>query len=523
MRNYKKTSILLALCLAFTVLCAVCLIACNSLAPDIISFTPKATSYVSVDINPSIELVLDQHDEVMSVTGANEDARVLLFREDGIVGAKVSVAIENIASLAVDYGYLKEENSTIDLCVVSSSDDKQNKLFKSISDSFAKGVQEQNKSLSVSIANGISLSLGTELAKLKSQYSTDKNIQSLSVGNFKLVKRAMESDPSQNYEALAGKSTEELLSIASVLQNNADATYGDAYKKQVDKAKLVYNNTVQTLEGTFYVKHFVTNALDAYSNANYTEAKANLAKMSSAIKYTATNAYLLSLTYYQTRFASYLANPIYTVSQIVISEIADDLGVSTDEFKKAVDATPEKNSVKISKSALAFFVDKLYRNASEQERTRLASVYENICNKYLVTADKDEDDMQFSIDDVNKRILAIKTTLSTPQITLMLNLAGLDIDNILGQCKPENVDYDDYSDIDGEIASLNDFVQSAKNEMALTEEDEAKIKEEFSSAKSAFDDALQLFNKAKEKAVDDAIKYILSIKESRKDGSKNRV
>lgn len=59
--------------------------------------------------------------------------------------------------------------------------------------------------------------------------------------------------------------------------------------------------------------------------------------------------------------------------------------------------------------------------------------------------------------------------------------------------------------------------------MALTEEDEAKIKEEFSSAKSAFDDALQLFNKAKEKAVNDAIDYILSIKESRKDGSKNRV
>lgn len=521
MRNYKKTSILLALCLAFTVLCAVCLIACNSLTTNTVSFTPKATSYVSVDVNPSIELVLDQNDEVMSVTGANEDARVLLFREDGIVGAKVNVAIENIASLAVEYGYLTADNATVDVCVVSSSDDKQSDLFKSISDSFIKGAQEQNKSLCVSIANEISLSLNTELAKLKSQYMTDVNIQDLSVGNFKLIKRAIEANPSLSYSDLAGKNTEELLSIATLLQNNADAMYGDAYKKQVDKAKLVYNNTVQTLEGTFYVKHFATNALGAYLDANYTVAMANLAKMSSAIKYTTANAYLTSLTYYQTRFVSCLANPTYTVSQDIISEIATDLGVSADEFEKAISATPTTAGVQISKNDFEFFVDKLYRNASAQEKAQLASVYTNICNEYLVTADKDEDDLQFSIDDVEKRILTIKATLATPQMTLMLNLAGFDIDDVLSQCKPQDVDYDDYSGIEKAIASLKDLAQSAKDEMSLTEDDEAQVKEDFASVQSTLDDALQIFNKAKEKAVNDASEYILSIKENRKDGNKN--
>ncbi len=521
MRNYKKTSILLALCLAFTVLCAVCLIACNSLTPNTVSFTPKATSYVSVDVNPSIELVLDQNDEVMSVTGANEDARVLLFREDGIVGAKVNVAIENIASLAVEYGYLTADNATVDVCVVSSSDDKQSNLFKSISDSFIKGAQDQNKSLCVSIANEISLSLNTELAKLKSQYSTDNNIQSLSAGDFKLVKRAMQSAPSLTYEELAGKSTEELLSIASILQNNADATYGDAYKKQVNKAKLVYNNTVQTLEGTLYVKHFATNALGAYLDKNYTEAMANLAKTSSAIKYTVANAYLTSLTYYQSSLISCLANPTYTVSQDGISEIATALGLSEDDFEKAISASTTKDGVQISENDLEFFVDKLYRNASAQEKARLASVYENICNVYLATADKDEDDLQFSIDDVEKRILTIKATLATPQMTLMLNLVGFDIDDVLSQCKPENVDYDDYSSIEKAIASLKDLAQSAKDEMALSEEDEAQVKEDFASVQSALDDALQIFNKAKEKAVNDASEYILSIKENRKDGNKN--
>lgn len=517
MRSYKKTIILLALCLAITLLCAVCMIACNSIPQNTISFTPKATSYVSVDVNPSIELILDQNDEVMSATGANEDARVLLFREDGIVGAKVNVAIENIASLAVEYGYLKEENSTVDVCVASSSDNKQNALFKSVSDAFKKGVQAQNNALSVSIENEIGLSLGAELAKLKSQYSSNKSIQDLSVGEFKLIKRAAEVNPSLSYADLAGKNTEELILLSSILQNAADATYGDGYKKQVDKAKLVYNNTVQTLEGTFYVKHFATDALAAY-RTNLSDAMANLEKASSAIKYTAANAYLLSLTYYQTSFARYLANPTYTVSQSEISEIADCLGVSTDEFKKAVDATPTKNSVKISKDNLAFYVDKLYRNASEQQKAEIANAYESICVKYLANADKDDEDLQFSTDDVDKRILSIKATIASPQMTLMLNLAGFDIDEILSQCKPQNVDYDDYSSIEKTIAALKNSAQSAKDEMALTEKDEAQIKEDFASVQSTLDDALQIFNKAKEKAANDAIEYILSIKQSRKDG-----
>lgn len=518
MRNHKNFTILSALCLAITLLCAVCFVACDSHTPSTISPTPKATTYVSVDVNPSIELVLDQNDEVMSATGANEDARALLFREDGIVGTKVSVAIENIASLAVEYGYLKEDNSAVDVCVVSSSVDKQYALFKSISDAFVKGAHNENKTLSVSIANEISLSLKTELAKLKSQYSSNKNIQDLSVGDFKLIKRAIEANPSFTYADLAGKNTEELIALSSILRNGAEAMYGDSYKKQIDKAKLVYNNTVQTLEGTFYIKHFAFSALDAYIDKDYPSAMAGLAKTTSAVKYTAANAYLLSLTYYQTSFANYFANPTYTVSQDGISEIAGELGVSANEFEENVGATATKDGVKISKAELTFFVDRLYRNASEQQKAHLASAYDNICDKYFASADKDDEDLQFSIDDVDKRILAIKTALASPQLTLMLSFKGFDIDDILSQCKPQNVNYDDYSSIEKAISSLKELAQSAKDEMSLTEEDEAQVKEDFASVQSTLNDALQIFNKAKEKAVDDAIEHILSIKQSRKDG-----
>ena len=110
MRKRITQTICLALCLLTTVLSAVVLIACNSVytnAPG----TPepqKATSFVCVDVNPSVELVLDQNDVVMSACGANTDGKALLFEEDGIVGADLDVAIGNVAALSVKYGYISD-------------------------------------------------------------------------------------------------------------------------------------------------------------------------------------------------------------------------------------------------------------------------------------------------------------------------------------------------------------------------------------------------------------------------------
>ena len=42
----------------------------------------KAESFVSIDVNPSISLVLDEDDKVLSVIAENEDAQVLVYEEN---------------------------------------------------------------------------------------------------------------------------------------------------------------------------------------------------------------------------------------------------------------------------------------------------------------------------------------------------------------------------------------------------------------------------------------------------------
>ena len=91
------------------------LAACNSDNTE-----AEAASFVSLDINPSIELTLDKNNKVLSVYGGNEDGQVLLYKEEDFIGVDVETAVEKITSLAVKYGYLDENNKVVETSVTSA-------------------------------------------------------------------------------------------------------------------------------------------------------------------------------------------------------------------------------------------------------------------------------------------------------------------------------------------------------------------------------------------------------------------
>ena len=66
----------------------------------------KGVTFVAIDINPSVELLLDKNDTVVSVYAANEDAEIMLYNSDGILGESIDDAAVRLAELA-------EESRTI--------------------------------------------------------------------------------------------------------------------------------------------------------------------------------------------------------------------------------------------------------------------------------------------------------------------------------------------------------------------------------------------------------------------------
>ena len=173
-----------------TVFLAVSLCACHITTDS--PQTPqaqKATSFVYIDVNPPLELVLDQNNVVMSATGANKDGKILLFEENGIVDAELDVAVSNIASLALKYGYV-EDGSNVNVEVSSST--KQNGIFKRIGDKFSAALKKADPQINVSFSTACDYVLQSELEKLKAD-NPDTKIQNLDVATYRAVKKAMQN------------------------------------------------------------------------------------------------------------------------------------------------------------------------------------------------------------------------------------------------------------------------------------------------------------------------------------------
>lgn len=77
-----------------------------------------ATTIVTVDINPSIKISLDEEDQVISVKAMNKDAETLNY--DHIVGMNVGEAIEAIVLQAKAAGYIDEDDLEDDYVLITT-------------------------------------------------------------------------------------------------------------------------------------------------------------------------------------------------------------------------------------------------------------------------------------------------------------------------------------------------------------------------------------------------------------------
>ena len=64
-----------------------------------------STSYVSVEINPGVEIVVDGNGEVLSANGTNDDGKALIF-DVKFEGKSIEEVIEIIMAEAEECGYL---------------------------------------------------------------------------------------------------------------------------------------------------------------------------------------------------------------------------------------------------------------------------------------------------------------------------------------------------------------------------------------------------------------------------------
>lgn len=117
----------LALCLCLLISMALPLASCKKSEP-----TPPEGTYtrMTVDINPSVEFMVDDQNKVVSVTALNDDGSILIAGE-AFVGKTPEEATQLVVSLATDAGYLvkgkihvenTDESQKVEISVSGNSD-----------------------------------------------------------------------------------------------------------------------------------------------------------------------------------------------------------------------------------------------------------------------------------------------------------------------------------------------------------------------------------------------------------------
>lgn len=486
---------ILAVALAATMIGSACaLIGCSD----------EKQAYVSLDINPSIELVVDKDGKVVSVRGENEDGQVLLYNEVGIKGEKIDDAIAKITSLAVQYGYLGEDNKVVDTIVTSGNNGFAENILNRVNTTLVATAEASG--ITVTTDGEGAYSLLRRLEEFKKQYPNDQAIQSISVSKFKLALSVSETGEISLDAAVKlddGELIKRLTSATEELESYATT----AYIQAKNQAFAIYDQAVEVEKATVYfgacaIKG-VTKPSAIYNAALY-------------------NAYLvmakgLGVTANAMTVAATVAN--YPLNEAAVSAAATALGLSS------VDALKNSNG-EITVNSIEAYADKLFKNspageALEEMKTELSAALaglESSAKQAVSTIyETYESEINSAITKAQSIINNIKTgvLLALPESAKAdFNTAMEDFNRLVTSLKTlvsGGVTVDKLKDTKAEFEARADEYYNKSREV-LSDNDLEDIDQLISALESTLDSQKQVMEQALSVAETEARQYLGNLK-----------
>ena len=214
-------------------------------------------AFVSLDINPDIELIVDSDRKVIDFYAANNDAKVMLHGED-LKGMTLDAAISEVAKLSIDLGYMDDDNKVLEYTISSNMSSKKIGMIESsINGSFDKEAKKAN--LDIKCKMEPSFTLERKLLDLKERYKENKDIQALTFEKYKLVLAAMATDFTLKLEDAVKMDEMELIQI---IEDGRDEAYNyatKAYNEAMAYADKAYNVAKSAFTTTAYSSYYIKN------------------------------------------------------------------------------------------------------------------------------------------------------------------------------------------------------------------------------------------------------------------------
>ncbi|WP_340373118.1 anti-sigma factor domain-containing protein [Peribacillus sp. FSL E2-0218] len=106
-------------------------------------FTGHVSAYMTIDVNPSIELELDDQLDVLKLTGLNEDGKLVIDQLKDWKGKGIKTVTNQIVETTKQLGYLKGKKQIV---VSTTLLDKDKKLDKNLKEEIKEIAEQENVS-----------------------------------------------------------------------------------------------------------------------------------------------------------------------------------------------------------------------------------------------------------------------------------------------------------------------------------------------------------------------------------------
>lgn len=190
-----------------------------------------AVTYISLRINPEIEMLSDKDGKIISANAVNEDGEVVLsmIELEGMSAEEVGIAFTDTA---IELGYLdpEGENPTVYVCIEGDENTENNeikeKLTKNIGDYF------KNKGIN-----------GKVSPETLDKYAEKAEEWGVSAGHTKLIMRALDAHPELTDSEVLEMSVKEILELIKGGEKEEKIAEGlkDDFHSDVEKLKQEYS------------------------------------------------------------------------------------------------------------------------------------------------------------------------------------------------------------------------------------------------------------------------------------------
>lgn len=158
-----------------------------------------AASVVSLDVNPSIELVLNSRERVLRATALNEDAAAVLDGMD-LKGSTLDVAVNALMGSLLKNGYVDELANSILITVEDDDATRAAQLESQLTETV-------NAVMTSSSINGAILS---QVVNQNQDLQAKADEYGISLGKAQLIQQLVDQNPTLTFESLAGRTVNDL-------------------------------------------------------------------------------------------------------------------------------------------------------------------------------------------------------------------------------------------------------------------------------------------------------------------------